>query len=117
MQTEDGDATSLRAFDDQLMVNMSVWESLEALADYVYRSAHTDVMRQRRKWFEQIAELFVALWWVPAGHRPTVAEAEERLTHLRTHGPTPFAFSMRAPAPPPGAATPPAVREDDLCPV
>ena len=62
-------------FDDgRLIVNLSTWESLEALADYVYRSAHTEVMRNRRRWFQHIREMCLALWWVPAGHRPSVAE-------------------------------------------
>lgn len=74
---------------------MSVWESIDQLAEFVYRSGdHLAVMRRRRQWFERI-KVFMALWWVPAGHRPTVAEAEERLRHLRAHGPTAFAFTFR----------------------
>jgi hypothetical protein len=116
LQTEDGNATAVRAFDDErLIVNMSVWESLEVLADFVYRSDHTGVMRRRRQWFEPM-RLYVALWWVPAGHVPTVAEAEERLRHLEAHGPTPFAFTFRQPFPPPGVAEGLTVRDDDLCP-
>jgi len=79
------------------------------LADYVYRSAHTAVMRQRRRWFEHIDEAFVALWWVPAGYRPDVAEAEQRLRHLHERGREPF--------PAPGSVQAAQVREDDLCPV
>ncbi len=116
LQTDDGDATSIRAFDDdQLIVNMSTWESFEALGDYVYRSGHTGVMRQRRRWFEQMREMYMALWWVPAGHRPSVAEAEERLQHLQTHGPTPRAFTFRAPFSPPGMPATIEARVGDLC--
>lgn len=116
LQTEDGNATAIRAFDDeQIMVNLSVWESIEALGDYVYRSAHIDVMRRRREWFEHL-DLYLALWWVPAGHIPTVAEAEGRLTHLRDHGPGPFAFTFRRPFPSPDCAVPVEARSDDLCP-
>ena len=74
---------------------MSVWESIDQLAEFVYRSAHVEVMRRRRQWFEHV-RLYQALWWVPAGHTPSIAEAEERLTHLREHGPTPHAFTFKA---------------------
>jgi hypothetical protein len=116
LQTEDGDATAIRPFDDErLMVNMSTWESIEALGDYVYRSTHTEVMRRRREWFHHM-QVYLALWWVPAGHRPTVEEAKERLAHLEAHGPTPFAFTFKHVFPPPGSAGAIAAREDDLCP-
>jgi len=96
LQTDEGDATGIKAFgDDRLIVNMSVWESVQALADFVYRSGHLKVLRRRRDWFQQIKP-HMALWWVPAGHIPSLAEAEERLNHLCSHGPTPFAFTFRA---------------------
>jgi len=79
---------------------MSVWTSLDALAAFAYRSPHNEVMRRRREWFELPAEAYLALWWLPAGEAPTVADAVERLTHLRAHGPTPYAFSMRTRFPP-----------------
>lgn len=95
LQTEDGDSTGIRGFDDdRIIVNLSVWESIQQLAEFVYRSGHVDVMRRRREWFERIRQ-YVALWWIPAGHLPTVAEAEERLEHLRAHGPTPSAFTFK----------------------
>jgi hypothetical protein len=95
LQTDEGNATSICAFDDErLIVNMSVSESIDSLAAFVYRSGHVDVMRRRREWFERI-RVFAALWWVQAGQIPTVAEAEERLGHLREHGPTPFAFTFK----------------------
>lgn len=97
LQTEDGDATSVRGFGDdpRLIINLTVWESLEAMRDFVYRDPrHVAVMRRRREWFERL-DLYAVLWWVPAGHRPTVAEAEQRLEHLRSHGPTPIAFTFR----------------------
>ncbi|WP_437669400.1 DUF3291 domain-containing protein [Sorangium sp. So ce131] len=92
-----GNATAVRAFgDDRILVNMSVWESAEALSDFVFRNPeHAAVMRRRREWFVPMREAITALWWVPAGHTPTVAEAEERLEHLRRHGPTPRAFTFR----------------------
>jgi hypothetical protein len=101
LQTEDGNATAIRAFDDdRMIVNMSVWESIEQLAQFVYRSDHVSVMRRRREWFDRI-RVHMALWWVPAGEVPTVAEAELRLAHLMKHGPTAygFTFKQRFPAP------------------
>jgi hypothetical protein len=104
LQTEDGDATAVRAFgDDRLIVNMSVWTSLEALGAYVYSGRHREVMARRRQWFERMREAYQVLWWVPDGVRPTIAEAEQRLDHLRAHGPTPYAFTFRTPFPAPEA--------------
>ena len=104
LQTEDGDATAIRPFDDDLLaVNMSVWESVEALAAFTYGSAHRDVMRRRREWFERLAEAYLVLWWIPAGTVPTVEEAKRRLELLRRRGPSPDAFTFRTPFPPPGA--------------
>jgi Domain of unknown function (DUF3291) len=98
LQTEDGDATAIRAFgDDRMMINMSVWESVEALRAFVHGEDHAAVLRRRREWFERLGEPETALWWVPAGTIPTVADAEERLTHLRDHGPTSYAFTLREP--------------------
>jgi Domain of unknown function (DUF3291) len=102
LQTEDGNATAMSVFDDDwLIVNMSVWKSPEHLLEYVYGPMHKMVLRRRREWFARMSEAFTALWWVPAGHRPTVREAEERLTLLRANGPTPEAFTLRDTFPPP----------------
>ena len=102
LQTEDGNATAIRPFDDEtLAVNMSVWESIEALAAFAYGSDHRAIMVQRRKWFERMVDAYQVLWWVPVGHLPTVDEAIGRLEHLRAHGPTPHAFTFRVTFPPP----------------
>jgi hypothetical protein len=115
LQTEDGDATAIRPYgDDMMIVNLTVWESIEALADFAYRSDHRAVMVQRRKWFERMAQAFLVLWWVPAGHRPPVAEAKERLELLRREGPSPEAFTFRKPFPPPDAEVDASIDVDDL---
>jgi heme-degrading monooxygenase HmoA len=104
LQTEDGDATAVRAFDDdRMLVNLSVWESLAALRDFVYASRHLDAMRRRREWFHRLAIPYLALWWVPPGTVPTVAEAKRRLELVQRQGPGPDAFTLREPSPPPGA--------------
>jgi len=111
LQTEDGNATALRVFEEDaegsdggILINMSVWETVESLATFVYGDAHRAVLRRRREWFEQLKDAYSALWWVRRGHVPTTAEAEYRLKHLRAHGPTPYAFTLRVHFPPPGSA-------------
>jgi hypothetical protein len=105
LQTEEGNATSLRAFEAEggTLLNMSVWASVEALGAYVYGEAHLAVLRRRREWFEKMAEDYAALWWIERDHIPTIHEAEDRVRHLREHGPTPYAFTLRAHFAPPGS--------------
>ncbi len=116
LQTDDGDATALRPLGENVLLNMSVWRDAEALNEYVYRSDHAGIMRRRREWFERMGEAYMVLWWVPAGHRPDVAEALVRLEKLRAEGPTPFAFSFRQAFPPPGAASSSPQDCGDACP-
>ena len=105
LQTEDGDATAIRPYeDDRVMVNLSVWASFEALRTFVYATRHLEVMRHRRQWFSRMADPYLALWWVPAGAIPTVAEAKERLELLTRQGPTADAFTFRIPFPEPADA-------------
>jgi len=97
LQTSEGNATYLRPYDDdRILVNMSVWETIEALKHYVYRTAHAELLRQRQEWFESFVGAYTALWWVPVGHIPGVDEAKKRLAHLEKHGPTQFAFTFKA---------------------
>ena len=96
LQTEEGDATALRPMGDDVIVNMSVWRDVESLNDYVYKSAHVEVMRRRKEWFQRMRDVYVVLWWVPKGHRPTVAEALAKLAALRTNGPSEAAFGFRS---------------------
>lgn len=124
LQTEDGNATALRAFEEDaegadggILINMSVWESVEHLGAYVYGEAHRAVLRRRREWFQHMKDAYAALWWIPRGHIPTVREAEDRVKHLRAHGPAPYAFTLRTHFPPPGgrAAGPLASPDDWAC--
>ncbi|MEE9319547.1 MAG: DUF3291 domain-containing protein [Granulosicoccus sp.] len=95
LQTETGDATSIQAFDNPMMlVNMSVWGSMEALKSYVYKSAHVELIRDRDAWFAKLIEVHQALWWVPAGHIPSVNEGKEKLEVLQKNGPTKAAFTF-----------------------
>jgi hypothetical protein len=106
LKTDDGNATSILAFEwDRagsagVIVNMSVWESVDALAAYVYSDTHRQVLQRRRTWFQKMTEAHLALWWIPRGHVPTVGEAEERVLRLREDGPTPYAFTLKEHFPP-----------------
>jgi hypothetical protein len=98
LQTGSGNATDIRPTEDDLfLINLSVWRSIEALRAFTYTSAHVQVLRQRRSWFEQLAAAHLVLWWVPAGHIPSIDEALARLDRIRREGPTPAAFTFRTP--------------------
>ncbi len=117
LQTDEGDATALRISpDERVIVNVSVWESIEALAEFAYRSGHIDFLRRRREWFERYASAHLAMWWVPEGHVPDLTEAVERLECIDSHGPTPRAFTFREPFAPPGSDAAAIADERDACP-
>lgn len=102
LQTEAGNATAIRPFEDEnLLVNMSVWRDVASLKAYVYDSAHVGFMRRRREWFELMKEAYLVLWWVPRGHRPDIAEAIAKLELLKAKGPGPEAFTFAQPFPAP----------------
>jgi hypothetical protein len=105
LQTEDGNATDVRPLGEHTLVNVSVWRDVAALNRYVYGSAHVEIMRRRREWFERMKESHMVLWWVPRGHRPTIDEAVARLATLRAKGPTPAAFTFREAFPAPDRAS------------
>lgn len=97
LQTNEGNATYFRPYehDDRILLNMSVWETIDALKHYVYRTVHAELLRQRHEWFEKFEGTYTALWWVPAGHIPGIDEAKKRLAHLDKYGPTEFAFTFK----------------------
>ncbi len=103
LQSASGNATDIiyNPDDPSIFLNMSVWESLEALRNYAYKSDHARVFRDRAKWFEKMDKPSYCLWWIPAGHIPTVAEGRERLEYYQQHGATLFSFwfSQHFPAP------------------
>jgi hypothetical protein len=107
LQSDSGNATDVPVLGDAwLIVNMSVWRDASALTAFMYQGRHRELLARRREFFERLEEAMAVLWWVPAGHRPTVAEAESRLLHLREHGPTRHAFTLRTSFPPVLPATP-----------
>ena len=101
LQTSEGNATYLRPYDDdRILFNMSVWETVEDLRRYVYQSVHRELLRQRSDWFARFDGVYMALWWVPAGHRPSIDEAKQRLAAIAEKGATPFAFTFQQVFPP-----------------
>ena len=96
LQSEAGDATSIKVYDDDMIiVNLTVWESVDALREFVCKGAHHGVLRDRKRWFEKLGGPYTALWWVPAGQLPSIEEGKARLDYLRQHGDTSHAFSFR----------------------
>lgn len=96
LQTPEGNATYLRPYDDdRILVNMSVWATVEDLHHYAYKTVHAELIKERYSWFEKFDGVILALWWVPAGHRPSVDEAKKRLDHLVQNGPSEFAFTFQ----------------------
>ena len=98
----DSESESLRAFEASgWLVNMSVWESLGDLRNFIKSPLHLSIMRRRTEWFQKAEEAYMCLWWVPEGHEPDFGEAMERLEHLRSHGPSGRAFNFTEPCAPP----------------
>jgi len=99
------------ATDPLIASNLSVWTDLESLRDFMYRTDHGSYLRRRREWFQHDADAMTVLWWIPAGHIPTLDEALERLDDLRAHGPSERAWPLRRTMPPP-TPTPTETRTD-----
>ena len=125
LQTDEGNATDIKLdgptygidIGANTIVNMSVWEDVAALNHYTYKTAHVEILKRRKEWFERMKEQHMVLWWVARGHRPSVEEALERLDHLRTHGPSAHAFTFRHNFPAPDAVEPTtAPVPGDICP-
>ena len=96
LQDESGDATSIQAFEDpSLIVNISVWESVESLKAFIFKTHHIGFLKRKSEWFDKLDDANYVLWWVPQGHRPSVEEAKERLMHLREQGESAYAFSFK----------------------
>jgi heme-degrading monooxygenase HmoA len=97
LKDENGGSSSyVRAYDDErMLVNLSVWESMEALRAYTYSAPHLEILRRRAEWFEAHEGPSLVLWRIEPGHIPTVTEADERLKHLAANGPGEYAFTFR----------------------
>lgn len=121
LQSEEGNATDVAGFESEqgdgvgVIINLSTWRDVESLAAFVYGPMHTEIMRRRREWFLPMREAYTVCWWVPAGHRPTVPEAEERVAMLRVSGPVPEAFTLKRHFPAPDSADPAVALEGSFC--
>ncbi len=116
LQDDSGNATGIHVFEDELeIINLTVWHSVDALADFTYRTGHVEFLRRRREFFEPATQPILCLWWIPEGTVPMVRDALARLEHLRTHGPTPAAFTFRHRFDPDGG-TVERGNERDMCP-
>lgn len=95
LQSEEGDATGIQAFNDPLLlINISVWENIESLKNFVYKSLHVELIQDRDAWFNKMTKVHQALWWIPAGNIPTIEEGKQKLDYLQQHGPTKMAFTF-----------------------
>ncbi len=96
LQNDDGDSTAAQLFDDErILFNLSVWESIEALQAYVYKTNHIGAVQRRAQWFERPRKSPLVLWWIDAGYIPNEQEAHERFNRLWRDGPTSWAFTFR----------------------
>jgi hypothetical protein len=105
LKDDNNNATNFNPYgDNRIIVNLSVWETIEHLLVFVFKGRHAEVLRNRKAWFENFGKPFTAFWYVPAGHTPTVDEAVARLDHLQKNGPTEFAFDFKTRFPRPADA-------------
>ena len=81
--------------DEQVIINVSVWESIEALEHFMYKTVHVDFLKRRREWFQAFGKVYTAMWWIPKGEVPTLQEAVEKLDYLQKHGATEKVFDFR----------------------
>ncbi len=95
LQDDSGSSTSFRPFGDDVLVNMSIWRDLQSLHDFVYRSAHIEIMARRKQWFEHLSEAYSVLWWVAEGSIPSMGQAQQKLALLKKLGPTENAFTFK----------------------
>jgi Domain of unknown function (DUF3291) len=105
LQTATGNATAISVYPDpNMLVNVSVWENIDSLKTYVYKSLHGDFFVRRRQWFEKLQSEHFAMWWIPAGHLPTAEEGKSKLEYLSFHGDSPEAFTFAQPYPSPNSS-------------
>lgn len=102
LKDDAGNAAAMRPIGPDRLVNISVWQDIDALRAFVFKSGHVEIMRRRAEWFERMVEAYLVLWWIPTGHVPSIEEAMARLEQLRDQGSTAQAFTFRAAFPPPG---------------
>jgi hypothetical protein len=117
-ETNEEEAITDEVFGGNYIVNLSVWSDITSLHNYIYRSAHVEIMKRRKEWFHRMKEAYTVLWWVSSAHIPTTLEAKERLDSLHQNGPSQNSFTFKNPY-----SSPDSISEsqsgayDDTCPV
>lgn len=96
LKDEDKEEAAAVFQDDSLIINMSIWENLESLFNYTYKSGHIEVFKRKKEWFSKMKMVHMAFWYIPEGDIPTFQDAKNRLDYLEKHGDTPFAFSFKS---------------------
>ena len=96
LKDDSNNATSLNPYDDeQIIINVSVWESIELLENFMYKTFHAEFLRRRKEWFHRFGKVYTAMWWTPRGQYPTMQEAADKLAYLQQHGPTELVFDFK----------------------
>ena len=105
LKNENNNATSLNPYNDEtIIINVSVWKSIETLENFMYRTFHSDFLKRRKEWFLTYGSAHTAMWWIPEGHIPTMQEAVDKLSFLQTNGPSPNSFDFRHKFPAPSVS-------------
>lgn len=81
--------------DDQVIINFSVWNDMESLREFTYKTFHSAIMKRQKEWFQKYGKAHYALWWIKSDHIPTEQEAIDRLEYLERHGPSEKAFTFK----------------------
>ncbi len=96
LKDENNNATNFNPYDDEkVIINISVWESIESLEIFMYKTLHSDFLKRRKEWFHKFGEAYFAMWWVPEGQFPTIQEAVYKLDYLQKNGASEFVFDFK----------------------
>ena len=96
LKDESNNATNINPYDDeQVIINISVWQSIEALENYMYKTLHVGFLKRRKEWFQSYGKVYTAMWWIPAGQFPTLQQAVDNLDYLQKNGATEKVFDFK----------------------
>jgi len=96
LKDESNNATNLNPFnDEQVIINISVWQSIETLENFIYKTFHTEFLKRRKEWFQSYGKAYTAMWWTPKGQYPAIQEAIEKLDYYQKNGPSELVFDFR----------------------
>lgn len=102
LKDDTNNASNFNPYDDeQIIVNISVWDSLKALESFTYKTFHSEFIRRRKEWFSKFGKAYYALWWIREGEIPTIEQCVTKLDHLQKNGPAKEVFNFKQFFPPP----------------